>query len=190
MNNPATDSNKNLVLGPRCGLTTRQTGRLTVGSNIILTSTWMGLLRLSEWQGLKAQLNQSAERCDSADILVLKLLCNERSAYTERPTPPLVKEEAPLLNTCMSRREQKSWSPISILPEARNDCAGENQQQLNRPAEWITCSQWWFSCDMVASLQKTWARKHRKIHGWEPLASNAWWRRRSLNIWSSNLLST
>jgi hypothetical protein len=52
---------------------------------------------------------------------------------------PLVDEEAPLLNTDMSRREQKSWSWIwrrlkpgmSVL--ARNVCAGEDQQQSNQP---------------------------------------------------------
>jgi hypothetical protein len=33
-------SNKNLVLGPRCGLTPRQTGRLTVSLNITLTLTF------------------------------------------------------------------------------------------------------------------------------------------------------
>jgi hypothetical protein len=35
--------------------------------------------------------------CDSADILVLKLRCIKRSVSTERPTPPLVEEETPLL---------------------------------------------------------------------------------------------
>jgi hypothetical protein len=44
---------------------------------------------------------------------VLKLRRNRRSAYTERPTPHLVEEEPTLLNTYMSRREQKSWSWIS-----------------------------------------------------------------------------
>jgi hypothetical protein len=34
---------------------------------------------------------------DSADILVLKLQCNKRSASTERPTPLLVEEETPFL---------------------------------------------------------------------------------------------
>jgi hypothetical protein len=33
--------------------------------------------------------------------------CNNRSAYTKIPTPPLVEEEAPLLNTFMSRRKKK-----------------------------------------------------------------------------------
>jgi hypothetical protein len=33
------DSNKNLVLGPRRGLTPRLTGRLTVGRNMALTLT-------------------------------------------------------------------------------------------------------------------------------------------------------
>jgi hypothetical protein len=66
--------------------------------------------------------------------------CNKRSAYTERPTPPLVEEEAPFLNTYMSRREQKSWSWVSRRPEARNDCAGEGQQQFNRPTDRPTYS--------------------------------------------------
>jgi hypothetical protein len=64
--------------------------------------------------------------------LLLKLRCNKRSAYTERPTPPLIEEEAQLLNTYMSRREQNSWPWISTRPEARNDYAGEGRQQFNR----------------------------------------------------------
>jgi hypothetical protein len=31
----------------------------------------------------------------TSDILVLKLWCNKRSIFTERPTPPFVEEEAP-----------------------------------------------------------------------------------------------
>jgi hypothetical protein len=38
---------------------------------------------------------------------VLKLRCNKHSVSTERPTPPLVEEEAPFLNTYMSRREKE-----------------------------------------------------------------------------------
>jgi hypothetical protein len=34
--------------------------------------------------------------------------CNKHSAYTEKATPPLVEEEATLLKTYMSKREQKS----------------------------------------------------------------------------------
>jgi hypothetical protein len=62
---------------------------------------------------------------------VLKLRCNNRSAYIERPMPLLVEEEAPFLNSYMSRREQNSWSWISRSPEARNDCAGEAQQPIS-----------------------------------------------------------
>jgi hypothetical protein len=37
---------------------------------------------------------------------MLKLLCNKRNAYTERPTPPLVEEEAPFLNnTCVGENK-------------------------------------------------------------------------------------
>jgi hypothetical protein len=38
-----------------------------------------------------------------------------------------------LPNVYMYRREQKSWSWISRRPEARNDCAGDSQQQFDRP---------------------------------------------------------
>jgi hypothetical protein len=49
-------------------------------------------------------------------------------------TPPLLEEEAPLLNMYMSRREQKSSSWVSRIPEARNDCADEASSNLiNRP---------------------------------------------------------
>jgi hypothetical protein len=37
---------------------------------------------------------------------MLKLWCNKRSAYVERPTTPLVEVEASLLNIYISRREQ------------------------------------------------------------------------------------
>jgi hypothetical protein len=40
---------------------------------------------------------------DSADILVLKLRCKKRSAYTESPTPPLIVEEAKFVNTYISK---------------------------------------------------------------------------------------
>jgi hypothetical protein len=45
--------------------------------------------------------------------------CNNRSAYTERPTPALVEEETPFLNTYMSRKEIKSesWISWSVKPE-------------------------------------------------------------------------
>jgi hypothetical protein len=36
----------------------------------------------------------------------------------------------------MSKGEQKSWSQISTRPEAKNGCAGEGQQQFNRPTDW------------------------------------------------------
>jgi hypothetical protein len=79
-----------------------------------------------------AQFPQGPGRCDSADILVQKLRGNKRSAYTERPTPPLVEKEAAFLNTYMCKREQKSWSWILRRPEAKNDCAGEDQQHFDR----------------------------------------------------------
>jgi hypothetical protein len=37
----------------------------------------------------------------------------------------------------MSRTEQKSWSCISTRFEAKNDCAGENQQLFNQPIDRI-----------------------------------------------------
>jgi hypothetical protein len=65
---------------------------------------------------------------------VLKLRCNKSSASTEGPTPPLVEEEASFLNTHMSRRE-KIWVIDLEETEARNDCAGEDPQQSNRPTD-------------------------------------------------------
>jgi hypothetical protein len=50
---------------------------------------------------------------DNVGILVLKVMCKKCSADTKIPTPPLVEEEAPLLNVYMSRREQNYWSCIS-----------------------------------------------------------------------------
>jgi hypothetical protein len=67
-------------------------------------------LELTSLIGLTASfLNNSMVK------LILKLWCNKCSAYTERPTPPLV-EENPLLNRYMSRREQKSLSWILMRP--------------------------------------------------------------------------
>jgi hypothetical protein len=73
-------------------------------------------------------------RCDSADILVLKLRCNKRSAYTERPAPPSSKRR-PNFQTHACLRENKNlchgsqgeWSqkwlcwrrPAAILPTDR-----------------------------------------------------------------------
>jgi hypothetical protein len=43
------------------------------------------------------------------------------------------------LNTYMSRREQKSWSQISTIHEAKNDCAGDTSNNLaGRPADLLT----------------------------------------------------
>jgi hypothetical protein len=65
---------------------------------------------------------------------VLNLRCYKHSAYTQRPTPPLVEEEAPLLNTYMSRREKRTWSWVSRRSEVRNDSAGETSSNLtDRP---------------------------------------------------------
>jgi hypothetical protein len=46
--------------------------------------------------------------------------------------PSLLEEVAPIRNTYMCRGEQKSWPWFSRRPEARNDCAGEGQQQSFR----------------------------------------------------------
>jgi hypothetical protein len=66
-----------------------------------------------------------------ADMLVLKLRCNKRSAYTERPTPPSPKRRPHFeTRTCLGEN-------ILVMDleetEARNDCAGEGQQQFDRP---------------------------------------------------------
>jgi hypothetical protein len=54
-----------------------------------------------------------------------------------RQTLPLVEEEAPFLNTYMSRSEQKTWSWIPMGLETKNYSAGEDQQQFNRPTEMV-----------------------------------------------------
>lgn len=79
---------------------------------------------------------------DSADLFVLKLWCNKRGAYTGRSTPlPFDEMETVDLNTNMSRKERKSLSWISKRPEARSDCAGEDQLQYNRPTDRTMCQQ-------------------------------------------------
>jgi hypothetical protein len=55
-----------------------------------------------------------------------------------------------LLKTCMSRREQKSWSWILTRSEARNDCAGNGQHKFNGPTV-VTQLLPWVSCETVAS---------------------------------------
>jgi hypothetical protein len=56
-------------------------------------------------------------------------------------TPSLVEEEAPLLNTYVSRREQKTWSWIPTGLETKNYCAGEGQQQFNGRTGLHSCNQ-------------------------------------------------
>jgi hypothetical protein len=60
---------------------------------------------------------------------------NKRSAYIERPTPPLVEEDAPFGNRYLSRKEHKPWSLISTRPEAKSDCAVEDQQEFSLPTD-------------------------------------------------------
>jgi hypothetical protein len=62
-----------------------------------------------------------------ADILVLKLRCNKRSAYIERPTPPSSKRR-PHFETRTCLGENKYLGHGSRGTEARNDCAGEGQK--------------------------------------------------------------
>jgi hypothetical protein len=52
INKTLTDSNNNLVMSHRWGLTTKQTGRLSVGRNISLTLT-LSLLAGGRRQGLE-----------------------------------------------------------------------------------------------------------------------------------------
>jgi hypothetical protein len=49
----------------------------------------------------------------TSSLAVIPSGSKKRSPYTGKQTPPLVKEQAPLLNTFMSKREQKSWSDFS-----------------------------------------------------------------------------
>jgi hypothetical protein len=70
----------------------------------------------------------------TADILVLKLRCNKRNAYTERPTPPSPKRR-PHFEARTRLGENKNLVMDLEETEARNDCAGEGQQRLNRPTD-------------------------------------------------------
>jgi hypothetical protein len=76
--------------------------------------------------------------------------------------------------------------------EGWNDCAGEGQKQFMLPTEvsYLRVDICWpvISCEIVASLQR---RKHeqKSLHGCESLRSNAWWRDRSFNVYSSDLQS-
>jgi hypothetical protein len=75
------------------------------------------------------------------DILVLQLRCNNHNSYTEKPTPPSSKGWPNFeTRTCVGENinlghgSRRDWSQ-----KWRNDCAGEAQQQFNRPME---ASQW------------------------------------------------
>jgi hypothetical protein len=63
-------------------------------------------------------------------------MMQETQLLHRKTDPSLVEEEATFLNTFMSRREHKSWSQILTRPEAKNECAGEDQQQFNWTTEW------------------------------------------------------
>jgi hypothetical protein len=52
---------------------------------------------------------------------------------TSSQTPPLVEEGATLINTYMSRREQKNLVMIPMGFETKTYCAGEGQQHFDRP---------------------------------------------------------
>jgi hypothetical protein len=72
------------------------------------------------------------DSCDNAEVLVLKQRCNKRSAYTERPTPPLVEGKAPLLKH-VHVKERTNILGINLEEtEAKNHCIGGAQQQFNR----------------------------------------------------------
>jgi hypothetical protein len=58
---------------------------------------------------------------------------SRRGVTSNNQTPPLLEEEAPLLNTYMSRRKQTSWSWIKTGLETKHYCVGEGQHQFNRP---------------------------------------------------------
>jgi hypothetical protein len=68
----------------------------------------------------------------------------EKGSDSHTPSP--VEEEAPLLNTYTSRREQKSWSWIPSRLNTKNSFAGEDQQQFNRPTDRLTDWQKPVSC--------------------------------------------
>jgi hypothetical protein len=63
---------------------------------------------------------------------MLKLRCNKRSAYTEKPTPPSSKRRHHFeTRTCLG---QNNNLVIDLEEtEDKNDCAGECQQQFNGP---------------------------------------------------------
>jgi hypothetical protein len=62
-----------------------------------------------------------------------KLRCNKCGAYSGRPNPPLIEEEAPSQNTQVVLERTQIWSWVPMGPENKNDCAGEGQQQFPRP---------------------------------------------------------
>jgi hypothetical protein len=71
----------------------------------------------------------------SSNVAISEL---RRGATNVPPTQkdrPLHSSKGRLQNTYMSRREQKSWSENSMRTEAKNDCAGEDQQQFKGPTE-------------------------------------------------------
>jgi hypothetical protein len=103
------DSNENLVGGPRWGLTPGLSGRMPAGRYASLTC-------MCVWRG-------------PVGGWVPAGIPPRRGGVT----PPLVEKEAPLLNTFMSVKEQKYWSWVPTGLRTKNYCAGEGQQQFNRP---------------------------------------------------------
>jgi hypothetical protein len=63
-------------------------------------------------------------------ILVLKLRCNKHKAYIERPTRPSSKTR-PHSKDAHTQERTKILAMDLEETEARNDCAGEGQQQFN-----------------------------------------------------------
>jgi hypothetical protein len=118
------DSNINLVFGPRWGLVPRLTGRLIVGRKAALTLTgfqgycidtktvyvvYKCYLDIAVTKD--AQSPQWSGRRDSGYVLMLKLRSNKRSAYTARLTPPLAEEGASFLKHVHKKKTLRDLSP-------------------------------------------------------------------------------
>jgi hypothetical protein len=68
---------------------------------------------------------------------VVKLLCSKRSVYIETPTPPLAK-----MGLHVGTRTYIGENILIVVledSEDNNNCAGEGQQQFNRPTDLWLC---------------------------------------------------
>jgi hypothetical protein len=126
-------SDKYLVMGPRWGSTPRHTDWLTDRQSQC-NFNFNFNLSIVQWQ----RVHRAHSDLDS--VIARMYSCwnygaaNVAPTQKDRPLPS--SKRRPNLKThtsYMPSREQKSWLLISRRPEVRIDCAGEGQQQFNRP---------------------------------------------------------